>query len=446
MSTAQELIKPPTPTEPTPTRPTLFWRRMFLWFFITRRLNGWDAVKLLDHEYQGGRYRAARGEDTNARALIRKLGANTATLMLRRVERTLNRAAGTCDKLTERAAGLRRAAGEVMEAWVTGPRGGLLTVTETKTHSEHLAQRLDAEEAAGNLRHRLVPARTKRIIRMLVVALDFPIMLWFASSVFNVDWDHPIGMPLLISLVVSLLTTGGATIALHHLGHEQREHKTPQRQLGWAELPTESKIGLIAVAILVGLIATVMFVRVYTEGVLSGLFGLAILLAILVAFVMLISASLVFWTAFRDGSTEQDDLAHYTALIRAHLTRKAKLEKHAAQIDRQIELARRKAERTRSRGIVKASGPMRSADEWIELWKALHPENDHLALPVTDPNTATNATGHDAPRSFADARSVTTTFEHIQSKPRFTHQAPHGREQLAHNGGPKKRPTRPATD
>jgi hypothetical protein len=83
----------------------------------------------------------------------------------------------------------------------------------------------------------------------------------------------------MISIVVSVL--GGATIALHHLGHEQREHKTSQRQLGWAKLPVESQISLIAVAILVGLLATVMFVRVYTEGVFSGLSGLAILLAIL---------------------------------------------------------------------------------------------------------------------------------------------------------------------
>ncbi len=431
MSTVHELVKPPTSTAPTPTRSTPLWLRiMLLWILLRGRLNGWAAVKLLDHEYQGGGYRAARGEVTNAMALIQKFGANTATLVIGRVERVLDQAAGACDKLAEEAAGLRQDAEQVMGTWVSGPRGGLLTVAEAKTHNKALAQRINDDEAAGNLCHRLVPVRTKRILRILVVVLDFPIMLWFTSSVFNVDWDHPVGIPLLISLVVSVLATGGATIALHHLGHEQREHKTPQRQLGWAKLPAESKISLIAVAILVGLIATVMFVRVYTEGLYSGLSGLAILLAILVAFVMLISASLVFWTAFRDGSPEQDDVAHYTSLILAHVTRKAKLEKHAAQIDRQIELVRRNAERTRSRGIVKASGPMRSADEWIEVWKSLRPDNDHLALPVIDPNTATGATGHHAhtPRPLADARSMTTTFEHIQSKPRFTHEPPHDRD------------------
>jgi uncharacterized membrane protein len=406
-----------------------FWLRTTLWWsFITHRLSGWAAVKLLDHEYQGGGHRAARGEVTNAMALIHKLAANTATLILGRVERTLDQAAGACDKLADQAAGQRRAARQIMSTWVSGPRGGLLTVAEAKTHSELLAQRINAEEAAGSLHHRLVPPRTKSIIRILVVALDFPIMLWFASSVFNVDWDHPMGIPLLISVVVSVLATGGATVALHHLGHEQREHKNAQRQLGWAKLSVESKISLIAVVLLVGLIATVMFVRVYTEGLFSGLSGLAILLAVLVAFVMLISASLVFWTAFRDGSPEQDDLAHYTVLIRSHLTRKAQLEKYAAQIDRQIELARRHAERTRIRGIVKASGPMRSADECIEAWKSLHPENDHLALPVIDPNTATGAIGHHAPRPSADARSMTITFEHVQCKPQFTDQPPHDRD------------------
>jgi hypothetical protein len=81
-------------------------------------------------------------------------------------------------------------------------------------------------------------------------------------------------------------------------------------------------------------------------------------------------------------------------------------------------IARRNAERTRSRGIVKASGPMRSADEWIKLWKVLRPVNDRLAVPVIDPNAATGATGHHAhtPRPFADGRSMTATIKHIQSK------------------------------
>jgi hypothetical protein len=121
-------------------------------------------------------------------ALIHKLGANTAILILGRVERVLNQAASACDKLAEQAVG------QTMDTWVSGPRGGLHTVAEAKIHNELLTQRIDAEEAAGNLRHRLVPARTKRIIRILIIALDFPIMLWFTSSVFNVDWDHPIGI------------------------------------------------------------------------------------------------------------------------------------------------------------------------------------------------------------------------------------------------------------
>lgn len=108
----------------------------------------------------------------------------------------------------------------------------------------------------------------------------------------------------MISIVISVLATGGAATALYHLGHNQRENKDDRRRLNWHQLSRGSKLSMLAAAMLVALIAAVMFVRVYTEGELSGLSSLAFLLAVLVAFVMLVSAALVFWTAFRDGSLD----------------------------------------------------------------------------------------------------------------------------------------------
>jgi hypothetical protein len=119
---------------------------------------------------------------------------------------------------------------------------------------------------------------------------------------------------LLVSLVVALLTTGGSTAALHQLGRVLRDNKDHQRRLDLKQFTASTAIGVVMVLVLVTAIATVAFHRVWREGQLSGLDNLALLLAGLVALVMFISSGLVYWNAFRDGSLEQDDLAHYSKL------------------------------------------------------------------------------------------------------------------------------------
>ncbi|KZB85779.1 hypothetical protein [Amycolatopsis regifaucium] len=224
-------------------------------------------------------------------------------------------AAGTRGRLGARITELKLAADRVLRTPVIGPRGQFMTVHEAKHRAEMLTEQIDTDELRGSLRHYRVSRSAKALTLFGLVVVDFPVMLWLASSVFNVDWTNPLGLPLVISFVISVLATGGAATALYHLGHNQRENKDDRRRLTWRTLSRGSKLSMLAAVVLVGLIAAVMFVRVYTEGELSGLDSLAFLLAVLVAFVMLISAALVFWTAFRDGSLEQDDLRCYSAMI-----------------------------------------------------------------------------------------------------------------------------------
>lgn len=143
-------------------------------------------------------------------------------------------------------------------------------------------------------------------------------------------------LALMIATVVSVLTTGGAAAALHHLGSDQRHNKNHRRQLSAHRLTTGSKIGLLCASVLIFSIATVAFYRVWTEGVLSGLDELAVMLAGLVAVVMLISAWMVFWTAFCDGSPERDDLAFYGRIVRRHLRRKSGYELEIKRIEQKI--------------------------------------------------------------------------------------------------------------
>jgi hypothetical protein len=64
--------------------------------------------------------------------------------------------------------------------------------------------------------------------------------------------------------------------------------------------------------------------------------GLAAFLAVLVVLIMLLSAALVFFTAFRDGSPEQEDLAHYSRLYGDGQERRQKLEDELAGLAHEL--------------------------------------------------------------------------------------------------------------
>jgi hypothetical protein len=199
---------------------------------------------------------------------------------------------------------------------VRGPRGQYMTRREARERHDFVKAKIDAAEAGGSLKHRTVTRSTKALTLLFLTVIDFPVMLWLVSSVFNVDWAHPAGLRLVISVVLSVLATAGAAWVLYHMGHIRRDDKNDRRELNWREMSVPAWVSLVGVALLVILVSVVMFVRVFTEGVLSGLNGLALLLSVLVALIMLLSAALVFFTAFRDGSPEQEDLAYYSRLVR----------------------------------------------------------------------------------------------------------------------------------
>jgi hypothetical protein len=249
------------------------------------------------------------------------------------------------ERIRTRILELRHHAGRVMDAPVLGPRDELTTVAGAKERAEQLDNQIRMDEVRGSRRHHRVSRGIKLTALLLLAVVDFPIMLWLASSVFNVDWGDPVGLPLVISAVVSLLVTGGAAAALHHLGHNLREAKNDRRQLPWSNLSTGSRLSLVAVALLVVTIACVMFVRVWTEGAESGLSDLAVLLAVLAALVMMISAALVFWAAVRDGSPEQDDLRFWSRIVAAHLEEKRRYENAAVELAHRYEFAQQQAAR-----------------------------------------------------------------------------------------------------
>ncbi|MGW0946046.1 hypothetical protein ACWD4O_26390 [Streptomyces sp. NPDC002623] len=220
-----------------------------------------------------------------------------------------------------------------------------MTVAEAQRCSDAIAKQIGQEEGNGSRRHRLVARWVKVLVWIFTAVIDFPIMLWFTVSVFNVDLANPSGFTFALALVVALLPTYGSTFALYEIGHNLRDHKTHDRDLRWTEIPTAARIGLTAIALLLIFIFVSLSIRIFVEGTYSGDYRLTPLLAVLVSLVMLITNALVFWTAFCDGSLEQDDLRYYTRLVLKHLRKKREHELKALRLRSQIERVLKQAVR-----------------------------------------------------------------------------------------------------
>lgn len=232
---------------------------------------------------------------------------------------------------------MRHCAACVMDIPVTGPRGEHRTVANAQDRRERLLETINMAQAAGSQRHRPMHTFAKALVLLVVVTIDFPIIEWLCGSLLNVDWSDPLGIPLAISMAISILATGGAGAALHHLGRDQRQYKDHHRRI---DMPTGSKISLVAVGALLALIPLVMYYRLHPERAGGGLNSLENPPALVLTAVMLISEWLVFWTAFRDGSPELDDLRHYTRLVQPYLKLKRSYEDRANHLEQRAEILR----------------------------------------------------------------------------------------------------------
>ncbi|MFC4503234.1 MULTISPECIES: hypothetical protein [Streptomyces] len=268
-------------------------------------------------------------------------------------------AAAHLDRLESEAAQHQRLADGVFAVEVPGARGGVMTVAEAQRCSEEIAKQIEREEGNGSRRHRLVARWVKVLVWIFTAVIDFPIMLWFTVSVFNVDLANPSGFTFALALVVALLPTYGSTFALYEIGHNLRDHKTHDRDLRWTEIPTAARVGLIGIGLLLIFIFVSLSIRIFVEGTYSGDYRLTPLLAVLVSLVMLITNALVFWTAFCDGSLEQDDLRYYTKLVLKHLRGKREHELKAFHLRSQIERVQKQAVRDHAYRLpLKSEGPV----------------------------------------------------------------------------------------
>jgi len=252
------------------------------------------------------------------------------------------------DAMEARIRELRHSAACVMYILVTSPRGQHLTVAEAQDQHQKLVETIDAEETAGSQRHRRMSTFAKSLVLLVVAAIDFPIIEWLCGSLLNVDWSNPLGVPLAMSIAISILATGTACAILYQLGRDQRQYKDHHRHI---DMTTGAKIILAGVGALLALIPLVMYYRLYPEKA-GGLNSLENPPAIVLTAVMLLSEWLVFWTHFRDGSPELDRLRDYTRLIQPYLNLKRSYEDRADNLEQQAEILRLRSYRPNTWGYV----------------------------------------------------------------------------------------------
>lgn len=226
--------------------------------------------------------------------------------------------AGVDVQLGARIRELTRLVTDELDTIVVGARGEATTARQAVERIRVLQGRIQMDEVRGSRRHRTVSRLAKVSALVFLCIIDVPIMLWLTAAVFNVNWARPMGMPLAVSVVVTALATAGSAASLYHLGHVLRENKNARGGLDWRDLAAGARLAVLGVVTLVTLVATLMLVRLHTEGMLSGVPTIALLLALLVSVVMLVSSGLVFHTAFRDGSPERDDVTHYRKILERH--------------------------------------------------------------------------------------------------------------------------------
>lgn len=254
------------------------------------------------------------------------------------------------DRLIAQIEEEERNASRIPTTPITGPRGQHMTVTDAADEIQRITTIISlgedqTDEHRNSLRHRRIPPWMKIATFIGVVLIDYPLMLWVASSVFNVNWADPWRLPLLISFVVATIATGLTAFVLTHLGREHREHKNDQGQLVWKTLSKGSRVTLIVVALIITGVAVVSFERVYSEGISSGSTGLALGLAALVAFIMMIAAWLTWRNAFKDGSVLVDDLMHYSKIVKLYTEIQRGHEDKAAKLRYQLAVIQRRAQR-----------------------------------------------------------------------------------------------------
>ncbi|MGW4370798.1 hypothetical protein ACWEKT_34680 [Nocardia takedensis] len=274
--------------------------------------------------------------------------------------------------------------GKLDDQPVIGMNGEITSVKNAGQRMHDVAAEVQQERDAGSLKHRRVPLGLHRL-STIAALLDFPVLLYFVTQVFNVDLagiasgdGAALGesiVPLLTSIVFALLGTAAVAIGLHFFGRDLKGYKD---EYGHVQLP-EGKAKVIPLLFigLASLLAVgagiVMAYRIVSDSLAAGN-GItsAVILGAFFAVVVFVVNVVVFSVHFRDGSLQTDEIGHLNAQVASHAARRAELHRQLDQLTPELALLRAEGDRVYATTLTKMREAIKGADQLRLLARSYH--------------------------------------------------------------------------
>ncbi|WP_174186434.1 hypothetical protein [Nocardia barduliensis] len=267
---------------------------------------------------------------------------------------------------------------------VTGMNGDVITARDARDRMAKVSATITEEHDAGSLKHRRVPVWLHRFATWAAL-LDFPVLLYFLSQVFNVDltgiasgdgaaWSGSV-VPLVTAVVFALLGTAAVAVGLKFFGRELKGYKDTD---GGVALPAgPARIVPLAFVILATTLAIgagiVMAYRIISDSVAAGgsTTGAAIL-GVFFALIVFVVNVVVFATRFRDGSLQTDEVGYLAARLEPIEQQRVALHRQCDGLAAQLPPLKLKAERVFAATLAKLGAPIKGADQLRLLARSYH--------------------------------------------------------------------------
>ncbi|WP_280351498.1 FlxA-like family protein [Nocardia abscessus] len=367
----------PTPTPYTAHHiPKSHIRRSWLGLGPVRRQWLGDVLALVRE--QGELIRRLRPADHRSygEAFAASKGVAGAEATRDRGAKQLESIATTFDRTQADIAGLRDELDRTKQDTVIGARGELLTSVQAEDRLKQLVTTVADETANGSLKHRRVPASLRRLA-LFVTVVDAPVLTFFLSQLFNVNWTDPTGslVPLLITLVFAVLGSVAIALGLGFFARQLRAHKGKDGEL---TLPPRQRAGLPLLFLVLSIAAVlgtglIMAYRIVADGLAAdtNVFA-ACLFGLFFAVVVVMQNVVVFAVHYEDGSTATEELDHLTRQLRPIRTKQQRLKTQIEQLNAQLVTLRQQGERRYTATISAMSESLKAADQLMLLARSYH--------------------------------------------------------------------------
>ncbi|NKY27730.1 hypothetical protein [Nocardia gamkensis] len=267
---------------------------------------------------------------------------------------------------------------------VTGFNGDVIAARDARDRMTKVSATITEERDAGSLKHRRVPIWLHRFSTWAAL-LDFPVLLYFLSQVFNVDltgiasgdgaaWGGSL-IPLITAVVFALLGTAAVAVGLKFIGRDLKGYKDTS---GGVTLPEGT--ARILPLVFIGLATTlavgagiVMAYRITSDSVSAGggITGAAIL-GVYFALIVIVVNVVVFATRFRDGSLQTDEVGQLALQLEPIERQRVALQRQIDGLTAQLPPLKLKAERVYAATLAKMGAPIKGADQLRLLARSYH--------------------------------------------------------------------------